>query len=67
MTFKEMRKAAGLTQPQLAEKTGIFIRQIQKMESGETSMANITLGNAVKLAAALGVRPEDLLGAGGDR
>ncbi|MBR1689372.1 MAG: helix-turn-helix transcriptional regulator [Oscillibacter sp.] len=67
MTFREMRKAAGLTQPQLAEKTGIFIRQIQKMESGETAMANITLGNAVKLAVALGVRPEDLLGAAGDR
>ena len=61
MTGKELRAAAGLTQAQLAEAAGINVRQIQKIESGEISLVNVTLGNALKLAQALGVGVEDLL------
>lgn len=61
MTVKELRAAAGLTQAQLAEAAGINVRQIQKIECGEINVLNITLGNAAKLAAALGVKVEDLL------
>lgn len=61
MTVKELRAAAGLTQAQLAEAAGINVRQIQKIESGEISLVNVTLGNALKLAQALGVGVEDLL------
>lgn len=61
MTIKELRTAAGLTQVQLAAAAGINIRQVQKIESGEIHIENLTLGNAVRLASALGVRAEDLL------
>ena len=57
----ESRKAAGITQKELAEKSGINIRQIQKYESGEYDTGNMTLKNAVSLARALECRAEDLL------
>lgn len=61
MTIRELRTAAGLTQAQLAEASGVNIRQIQKIESGEIRTENITLGNAIKLARALGAQPEALI------
>lgn len=53
--LKSLRLSAGLTQSVLAEQTGINIRQIQKLESGEIAVENITLKNAVAFADALGV------------
>lgn len=47
------RSLSGSTQSQLAEKTGINIRQIQKYESGEYKIENMTLKNALALADAL--------------
>ena len=61
MTVREKRLSAGLTQAKLAAAAGINLRQVQKIESGEIRVENITLGNAAKLAAALGVKIEDLL------
>jgi transcriptional regulator with XRE-family HTH domain len=55
------RAELGMTQKQLAEKSGINIRQIQRIESGETALRNITLANAIALANALDVPVEDLL------
>ena len=55
------RKAAGMTQKQLADASGVNSRQIQRIENGEGKMSNVTLGNAVKLADALGVDVKDLL------
>ena len=55
------RSVMGLTQKELAEKSGINIRQIQKYESGEYDTGNMTLKNAVSLARALECRAEDLL------
>lgn len=45
MKLKEIRKSQGLTQKALAEKAGINIRQIQKYESGEYDIGNMTLKN----------------------
>ena len=61
MTIRERRRAAQLTQVQLAEAAGLNIRQIQKIEAGEIQIGNITLTNAARLARALGVKIEDLL------
>lgn len=61
--LRRLRKAAGLTQKQLAEASGVHARQIQRVESGDSAAANLTLQNALALAAALGVRPEELIDA----
>ena len=60
-TLKQHRINAGLTQKQLAEASGVNIRQIQKIESGEIQIGNVTLQNAARLASALGVELKDLL------
>lgn len=61
MKLKEIRKAKGLNQDQLAELTGINKVQISRIERGNISIANITFSNALKLADALGVDPHELL------
>ena len=61
MALKDLRQAAGMTQAALAEKSGVNIRQIRKIELGEIKIRNITLQNAVRLAGALGVSIEALL------
>lgn len=55
------RIQAGLTQRQLADLAGINIRQVQKIENGETLAANTTAKNLLALADALGVDPHALL------
>ena len=61
MTLKEARRAAGLTQAALASAAGVNIRQIQKLESGELAVRNMTLKNSVAIAKALGITAEQLL------
>ena len=61
MSLRELRQAARLTQAALAERSGVNIRQIRKIEAGDVKVGNVTLTNAAKLAGALGVRIEDLL------
>ena len=55
------RSGMGMTQRELAEKSGVNIRQIQKYESGEYDAGNMTLRNAVALARVLECSAEDLL------
>ena len=55
------RSVMGMTQRELAEKSGVNIRQIQKYESGEYDARNMTLRNAVALARVLECSTEDLL------
>lgn len=55
------RSLADLTQRELADASGVNIRQIQKYESGEYATGNMTLQSAVALAKALGCEPGDLL------
>lgn len=59
--LRKLRTEKNMTQKQLADASGVNIRQIQRIETGEGDMSNVTLGNAVKLADALGVDVKELL------
>ena len=59
--LKKLRTAKNMTQKQLADGSSVNIRQIQRVENGDSDMSNITLGNAIKLADALGVDVKELL------
>lgn len=56
-TFKRLRKATGLSQRELAEKSGISISQIARIETGKI---NSTVCTLVVLAKGMGVRPYEL-------
>jgi DNA-binding Xre family transcriptional regulator len=60
-SLKDFRLAAGLTQKQLADASGQNLRQIQKLESGEAKIENITAKNLLAIADALNVDPHELL------
>lgn len=49
----ERRKELKLTQKQLADKMNTNIRWIQKLESGEINIENITFKKAIELVRAL--------------
>ncbi len=55
------RGMSGMTQRQLAEKSGVNIRQIQRVESGTSTAANLTAKNLIAIADALGADPHDLI------
>ena len=55
------RRMAGMTQAQLAEKSGVYIRQIQRVEIGEAEAGNLTAKNLLSIADALGVDARDLI------
>lgn len=59
--IKELRQARGLTQQELADRAEMHIRQVQKIEAGETLTEKMTLKNALALARALGVPVEQLI------
>ena len=60
-TLKELRKLCGMTQKELAEKSGVNIRLIQKYESGEYSLKNMTAKTADAISHALGCSIDDLV------
>lgn len=55
-----IRTAKGMTQQDLAKKTGISTRQISRLETGESKIQNITAANLIALADALGVDVHEL-------
>lgn len=55
------RVKVGLTQKQLAERSGVNIRQIQRVELGESDAGNLTARNLLAIADALGADPRALL------
>lgn len=55
------RIAAGLTQQQLADISGVNVRQIRRVEIGEAEAGNLTAKNMLAIADALGVDPHALL------
>ena len=55
------RRMAAMTQAQLAEKSGVYIRQIQRVELGEAEAGNLTAKNLLSIADALGVDARDLI------
>ena len=46
---------AGMTQAELAEASGVNIRQIQRVELGEAEAGNLTAKNLISIADALHV------------
>lgn len=58
--LKAWRRAAGLTQQQLADAAGIFVAHLQKLENGERKIENLQLHTAQLLANALGITTDDL-------
>ena len=59
--IKAYRKKQGLTQAELANRAGLNIRQIQKIENGEAKTENITLKTMQAIAQALNAKIDDLI------
>lgn len=55
------RRMADMTQSELAKKSGVNIRQIQRVELGEAEAGNLTAKNLLAIANALGVDAKFLL------
>ena len=61
MRLQEKRKAAGYTQAQLSESSGVSKRAIQCYESGERDINKANATTLKRLADVLGCRMEELL------
>ena len=59
--LRKVRKAAGLTQKQLAERTGVSMRSIQQYEEGKKDINKAAVGSVHKMSLVLGCCMEDLL------
>lgn len=55
------RRMADMTQADLAEASGVNIRQIQRVELGEAEAGNLTAKNLIAIADALGVDVRGLI------
>ena len=55
------RISAGLTTAELAERSGVNVRAIQKVESGEAQAGNMTARNILAIADALDVYIRELI------
>ena len=60
-TLKRQRKAAGLTQQELANKSGVKLRMIQAYEQGYQDISKAEALNVIKLARVLNCHPENIL------
>ncbi len=60
-TFKRLRKYAGLSQKELADKTGVPLRTIQQYEQGQKNIAHARTEAVVRLSRALYCNIEELL------
>lgn len=58
---KTYRKKQGLTQADLANRSRLNIRQIQKIENGEVKTENVTLKTMQAIAQALNAKIDDLI------
>ena len=61
MKLKERRQAAGLSQSQLAKKTGINIRTIQHYEQGSKIFDHARIDTILRCCIALNCKLEDIL------
>lgn len=62
MSLRELRQKRGLSQRQLADRSGVSNVSIAQFETGVRDVSNMTLGTAVKLCDALKVaNPRKLL------
>lgn len=60
--LKELRTAAGMTQNQLAQAAGLTLSVVQKYENGVNRLLGARTENVLRIAHALGVSVEDLVG-----
>jgi transcriptional regulator with XRE-family HTH domain len=68
----DTRRERNLSRRELSEQTGIAVHSIEKMETGHGTgrvgmRRRATIGEAIVLAEALGVKPGDLLRGGESR
>ena len=61
MGLKDLRTAKGFSRSELAKISGIRYQKIRDIEVGIIKPENIALKTAVKLAAALGCDPAELM------
>ena len=61
MGLKDLRAAKGLSRSELAKISGIRYQKIRDIEVGIIKPENIALKTAVRLAAALGCDPAELM------
>lgn len=59
--LKRQRKSAGLTQKELADRSGVKVRMIKAYEQGYQDISKAEALSVIKLARALKCLPEDLL------
>lgn len=59
--LQKVRAERGLSQQQLADASGVNIRQIQKVEMGEIEPGNMTARNLLAIADTLCIEARDLL------
>jgi len=55
------RLGAEMSQQELAEKSGVNVRQIQRVELGESDSGNLTAKNLLAIADTLEVDPRSLI------
>lgn len=58
--LKELRKIMGITQKELADKSGMSARHIQRLESGEFDIEKITAENKESLEKALEITLKEM-------
>ena len=61
-TISRLRIERHMTHAQLAEKSGVHIKSIARLEIGDRPLANLRFSTALALADALQVDPHQLLG-----
>ena len=61
MTLRDAIRAAGISQSELSRRSGVDLRLIQRMVSGESKMGNIAAKNLIAIADALNVDPRGLI------
>ena len=59
--LQDLRKKKGLSQSQLAERSGVNVRMVKYYEQGVKDINKAQLLTAVALAKALGCKAEDLV------
>lgn len=57
----DLRRAAGLSQQELSEKSGVKMTTLQKLESGANDLMGAKVGTVLALARALETTVEDLV------
>ena len=59
--LKELRTKAGMTQAQLAQKSGVNVRMVQYYENGFKDLSKAAFETGLRIAEALECDPRDLL------